>query len=358
LSDTEETTELVATVKSRSSVELRPQVEGQISRILVKSGDVVAEGAPLLQIDPQKQQAAFNSASAASGIAQAELARARSTLAALEATRDARQSALRLAEQEEKRAAALLASGAIAQQSYDQSRTALDQARADFSSSEQQISAQKAGITSYERGREQASASAQAQRVELRYYGIVAPFRGTVGDIPVKVGDYVGPQTLLTTVDDEKTPLEAYIPVPVESAPRLKMGLPVRLVDADEKPLSSGKVSFISPRVDAASQSVLVKAAIDDAASLKIQQLLRAKIIWQTVPAVRVPVSSVSRQNGLTFVFVVKEGESAQVSQRPVRLGPSIGNDVVVLEGLSAGEQLVTAGIQKLRDGASVVIEK
>jgi len=357
LADTDETSEFVAEVKSRNSIELRPQVEGHVSKILVQPGNVVPAGAELLQIDPQKQQAAFTSASAASGTAEAELSRARSTLAALESTRDARSAAFRLAETEQKRSASLLGSNTISQQSFDQSQTTLDQARADLAAAEQQVAAQRAAIASYESGRSQAQASAQVQRAELRYYNIAAPFNGTVGDVPVKVGDFVTPQTLLTTLDDEKMPLEAYISVPVESQARLKLDLPVRLVDAEAKLLSKGAISFISPRVDNASQTVLVKARIDDASNLRTQQLLRARIVWRSTPAISIPTTSLSRQSGLTFVFVVNDAKPPTVAQRPVKLGSTTGNDVLVTEGLKPGERFVTAGIQKLRDGAPVTPE-
>ncbi|WP_394822499.1 efflux RND transporter periplasmic adaptor subunit [Pendulispora albinea] len=354
LADTDETSEFVAEVKSRNSIELRPQVDGHVSKILVAPGTVVTAGTQLLQIDPQRQQAAFTSATAASGTAEAELARARSTLLALESTRDARRAAFKLAETEQKRSASLLGSNTISQQSFDQSQTALDQARADLAAAEQQVSAQKAAIASYESGRAQAQASAQVQRAELRYYNIAAPFNGTVGDIPVKIGDFVTPQTLLTTLDDEKMPLEAYISVPVEQQARLKLDLPVRLIDADAKLLSKGTISFIAPRVDTASQTVLVKARIEDASLLKAQQLLRARIVWRSTPAVSVPTTSLSRQSGLTFVYVLNDANPPTVAQRPVKLGATTGNDVVVIDGVKPGERFVTAGIQKLRDGAPV----
>ncbi len=354
LTDSDDASEYVAEVKSRNSVELRPQVEGHVSKIFVQSGSTVPAGTQLLQIDPSKQQAAFSSAAAASGSAAAELSRAQATLASLESTRNARRAAFKLADTEQKRSAALLASNTISQQAFDQSQTALDQARGDLDAAEQQVAAQKAAIASYESGRAQAQASAQAQQVELKYYNITAPFAGTVGDIPVKIGDYVTPSTLLTTLDDEKTPLEAYISVPVESQSRLKLDLPVRLVDSEQNLLSKGAISFISPRVDNASQTVLVKARIEDASALKIQQLLRARIVWKQVPQVSIPVTAISRQSGLTFVFVLDDEQPPKVTSRPVKLGPTAGNNVVVLDGIKPGERFVTAGIQKLQTGTPV----
>src|SRR5260221_8078228 len=89
---------------------------------------------------------------------------------------------------------------------------------------------------------------------------------GIVGDIPVHVGDRVSVATLLTTVD-EPGALEAYIYVPVDRSRELKLGLPVRLVDENQKPLAETSVTFISPQVDTETQTVLAKALVANAAA-------------------------------------------------------------------------------------------
>src|SRR5438552_1683174 len=81
LTEVEDFSDYLATIKSRKSVEIRPQVEGHVARILVKPGQVVAEGAILIQVDASKQEAAFKSARAATGIAQADVERGSATLA-------------------------------------------------------------------------------------------------------------------------------------------------------------------------------------------------------------------------------------------------------------------------------------
>jgi len=353
---TDEYSEYIATIRSRRSVEVRPQVEGYVARIFVKPGEGVPESTALVQIDPRRQQATTSSAAAASGIASAEVDRGHATLAQLEAARAGRVAALKLAEDDHHRASTLLQAGAISQQASDQATAMLDSARAELAAADRQIAAQKAGVASAQKSLLQTQAALQAQNVELQYYRIAAPFAGTIGDVPVKVGDLVTPQTLITTIDDPSAALEAWISVPAEDAPRLKEGLASKVLDGTGAVSAEGKVTFVSPRIDPTTQSILVKteltAAPDSALpKLRAHQFLRARIVWSSEPGIRIPLTSVTRLNGQTFAFRVKDSAAEQV---PVKLGDLVGNDVIVKEGLKPGDQIVAAGIQKIRNGSKV----
>lgn len=364
-SPTEQFSEYIATIRSRRSVEVRPQVEGYVSRILVKPGETVPEGASIVQIDPKRQEASTNSAAAASGIASAEVERGRATLSQLEAARAGRVAALELAEQDHRRAVNLGHSGAISQQAVDQATAARDSARAELAAADRQIAAQRAGVSSAEKSLVQTQAALRAQSVELGYYRITAPFSGTVGDVPVKIGDLVTPQTLVTTVDDPSSALEAWVSVPVEDSTRLRLGLGTKVVDPSGALLDEGKVAFISPRIDPGTQSVLVKVELAGKAGeagearesrLRALQFVRARIVWSTEPSLRIPVTSVSRLNGQTFAFRVKDAPKTGLAaeQVPVKLGELQGNDVIVKDGLKPGDRIVAAGIQKIRNGSKV----
>jgi len=347
----DEYSEYIATIRSRRSVEIRPQVEGYVARIFVKPGEPVGEGNQLLQIDPKRQQAATSSAVAASGIAGAEVDRNKATLAQLEAARAGRAAALKLAEEDHRRASNLVKTGAIAQQAEDQATATLEGARAELAANERQIAAQRAGIASAEKSLLQTQATVQAQSAELSYYRLAAPFAGTIGDVPVKVGDLVGPTTLLTTLDDPSTPPEAWLSVPAEDAAKLHNGLATKVLDTSNTPLDEGKVTFISPRIDTATQSILVKAELSGEKALRAQQFFRARVIWNTEPGIRIPVASITRLNGQTFAYVVKDGTATQV---PIKVGDIQGNDVVVKDGLKSGDTIVSAGLQKIHNGSKV----
>jgi len=313
-SNVQDATEYVATLKSLKSTTIQPQIDGQITQIFVKSGDRVRQGQPLIQIDPRRQQAAVSSQ-------QAELA--------------ARQAAVAFARQQQQRASELFAAGAISKQELEQADTALRTADANLKALEAQV---------------------QQQEVQLRYYTISAPTSGVVGDIPVRVGNQVSPQTLLTTVDSNDT-LEVYVSVPIERAPALKLGLPMEILSSDEHTrLATTSVGFISPHVDDATQSLLVKGAVRNPdGTLRASQFVRARIIWKTTPGLVIPVTAVLRVNGQYFAFVAEDAGGKLVArQRPIRVGPIVGDNYAVLDGIQQNERVVVSGVQKLADGAPI----
>lgn len=310
----EDATEYVATLKSLQSTEVHPQTDGQITQILVKSGDRVQRGTPLMQIDPRRQQAAVESQQA--------------QRAALEASATyARQQAQRTSE--------LFAAGAISKQEQESAAAALRTAEANVSALDAQL---------------------QQQQVLLHYYTVAAPVAGIVGDVPVRVGFDVSPQTVLTTVDQNDT-LEVYVPVPVERADELRNGLPIAILDSEGAAvLAHSTVSFISPRVDDQTQSILVKGLVrNPGATLRASQYVRARIVWKTTEGLVVPVTGVVRINGQFFAFIANEADGKLVAkQRAVKVGPIVGNNYPVLEGIKPGERVITSGVQKLADGAPI----
>jgi RND family efflux transporter MFP subunit len=228
------------------------------------------------------------------------------------------------------------------------SRQDLDQAQTAIATSE----AKKAAID------EQIS----EQRVQLNYFQVRAPVAGVVGDIVVRVGDRVTSATEITTIDQSagaagnRRDLEAHVSVPLERAAELRTGLPLELLDSGGKVISTNAVTFVAPRVDESTQTVLVKSLLKDVpASMRVQQYIRARLVWQTSPGLTVPVVAVTRVSGQHFAFVAEPKDQGFVArQRPVKVGNIIGDDYVVDGGLKAGEQLIVSGIQKLGDGVPV----
>ncbi len=354
--------DFVARLESRQSVRLQPQVSGRIARVYVASGDRVAAGAPLIQIDPAQQQATLSSRLAQVESSRADLESAQAQRRSLEALRNANRSNLRFAEQEYQRFSALAAEGASTRQNLERARNALETAKATLAQTEADIRAQQAAIARAERQLQQFQASAAEQQLELQYFTVSAPFAGNVGDIPVKVGDYVSPASVLLAVTQNET-LELKIPVPIERAPQLRVGMPVQVLDARGQPKITSNISFIAPSADAQTQSVLVKALLDNASNvLRSEQFVTARVIWEKRPGLLVPTSAIARLGGQNFVFVTEmqkaPGQAAPklvARQKPVTLGRIVGNDQEVLEGLKPGEKFVVAGILQLQDGVPVM---
>jgi len=308
-------TDYVATLKSRDSAVVMPQVEGIITQIYVHSGEPVAAGAPMMQIDPAKQEA---------------------TLKSQENARAAQLAQLTWSKQNFERVNGLAAAGVVSKQDLDQARNTLDAAQAQLSSLEAQVN---------------------EQQVQLHYYRVVAPRAGIVGDVPVRVGDRVVTTTQLTTVDRPGS-LEAYIYVPIERSSDLKMNLPVAIVDGSGNVLAHSRITFISPQVDNSTQTILAKATIANANDgLRTAQFIRARVIWGTEDKPVVPVVAVSRIGGTYFAFVAEPDQKGGyvVHQKPLQVGEIVGNDYVVLDGIKPGDKVVVSGTQFLIDGIPVI---
>lgn len=302
----------VATIKSRRSSTMQPQVEGNLTRIFVKSGDAVKAGQVLMQIDPLKQVAAV----------QQQLG-----------TEQQQRATYQYNKSDAARQKALFEAGIISKQAYDLAV--------------QGLQTSQAGLAS-------ASAATNTQRQQLGYYQIRAPYAGVVGDIPVHVGDYVSPSTLLTTVDENRD-LEAYIYIPAERAAQIRNGLAVALTDQSGKVLSNSSVDFVSPQVDNGLQTVLAKAPIPASTQLRNGQLVNARVTFSTAQRPTVPVLAVTRIGGQAFVYVAApKGNGFVAHQAAVSLGEPVGNDYPVLSGLRLGDRVILSGTQMLQEGAPV----
>jgi RND family efflux transporter MFP subunit len=310
----EQASEFIATIRSLQSTTVQPEVDGLVTRIFVKSGDRVRTGTPLVQINAEKQRA---------------------TVRSTEATRGGVEADVQYWRQQVKRLESLVEAGAISRQEFEQAQNSLRTAEARLAALDAQV---------------------REGRVELQYYMVNAPQSGVIGDIPVRVGDRVTPSTAITTIDGTEG-LEAYVQVPLDRSPDLRVGLPVQLLDAAGKVIATNPITFVAPRVDDATQTVLVKSRLREApGALRVQQFVRSRIIWRTEQGLTVPVTAVTRVSGQHFCFVAEPGQQGGfvARQRPVVVGEMIGNDYVVRSGLKAGDRLIVSGIQKIGEGAPV----
>ncbi|MGH9615874.1 MAG: efflux RND transporter periplasmic adaptor subunit [Acidobacteriaceae bacterium] len=303
----------VATIESRRSATIQPQVSGNITQIFVTSGQQVRAGQRLTEINPTQQEA---------------------IVAQQKATEQEALAVYQYNQKDIARERALYSAGIISKQAFQQSNQTYNSARATY---ESDVAARK---------------SAQQQ---LAYFHIVAPFAGVVGDVPVHVGDYVSPTTVLTTVD-ENTQLEAYIYIPAGRAAQLRVGLPVEILGPDGKTLDHTKIYFVSPQVDNSLQAILAKAKVHTPPGvLRNAELVRAVVTWSTAPAPTVPVLAVTQIGGQQFVYVAENQNGHYIAvQKSVQLGNTIGNSYQVISGLQPGDKVIVSGLQLLVSGAPV----
>ena len=287
----------VGSLRSNESVLLRPEVSGRIASIGFRDGQAVRRGQLLVGLD-----ATLNEAEVAQARAEFDLANSN-----LKRTED------------------------LARQSFVSS-SAQDQAASSVQVAEARLKL------------------AEARLAKMR---IVAPFDGVVGIRNVSIGDYVKDGADLVNVEDIRT-LKVDFRLPERYFTQLKAGLPVEVV-ADALPGARymGRVDAINPRVDASGRSLEIRAKLDNTdGRLRPGMFARVRVLLGDRPdALMVPEEAVVPLGDDFFVFTVADGKARRV---PVKLGVRREAQVELLEGVRAGDQVITAGIRVQRDGQPV----
>ncbi len=356
----QDSSEFVGNLEATKWIELKPEIQGQVQQILVQSGDRVAQGTPIMILKPDQTvpqyEAAKVTVSNAKTAREAAVREREVTVAQLATA----QSDLELAETNFGRAKYLLSYGAIGQYQYDQAKNDLDAARNRVKSAKERLQVAEVGIKQADGKIQEAQAQANAAGVNVGFKQIKSPIDGVIGDIKVKVGDYVTTGQTVTAITQNES-LDLRLSVPANNISKLKIGLPVELIDPGTKQkIATGNINFISPNINPQAQSVLVKAQFPNQnGRLKNGQFVQATIIWAQSPGLLVPVTAVTRTGGQGFVFVVNESTKDQqpqtvVEQRPVTLGEVKGDRYEIVKGIKPGEQIATSNILKLKNGVPV----
>jgi membrane fusion protein (multidrug efflux system) len=293
------------TVVARQFVTMRNELAGTVARVAFRSGEIVEAGDVLLELDTRTERAELRSAEA-----DIELAR-------LTAERTRK----------------LIEQRAVTQADVDRAEAQLAQAEARRDVIATEIS-----------------------RKTLR-----APFRGRIGLRDVHPGQYLAQGTELTTLESVADTVYVDFRLAQEVAASLAPGAEVRLRGAGLPPGATAVVRAIDARADEASRTVRVRAEAPAAGG----ELKPGTFVDVTVAAtaprdvLAVPLAAVRRAAYGDHVYVIgtaAEGEAPRAEQRFVRTGPTLGADIVILEGLAAGELVATEGSFKLRQGSKVRI--
>lgn len=297
----QESLSAVGTLDANESVDIKPEVDGEITSIRLTEGEAVKKGDILLQIDESKQAATVAEAEADYNLAQETI----------------------------RRADRLLADGTISQQEHDQTH-------ANFSRSE---------------------ASLNLAKKRLTEYTLTAPFDGILGRRYVSVGQYVTPQTILVSIYDLDR-MKLNFSVPERYSARIAPGqtLQLKVAAYGDEPFS-GEIYLIEPRVDPGTRTVQVRAFIPNTdhrlkpgmfANLNVAVGTKAKAL--TIP------EDCLFPNGTGFaVYRSTDGIAELV---PVETGLRIPGKVEILRGLQAGDQVARSGNLRLSPGRKLLPEK
>jgi membrane fusion protein (multidrug efflux system) len=285
-------------IEAIQSIDLKPEVEGRVTAILVREGQAVSQGTPLFRIDDAELKA--------------QVARA-------EADWD-------LANQALKRTRDLLAQNAS-------SAADLEQAEATERSTRAQVELLKV----------------RQERTTVR-----APFGGVAGRRSVSLGDYVTTGTTLISLQTVD-PQRAAFQVPERYAERLALGQRVQIrVAALPNQEFTGVVDFVDPVVQLPARTILVKAQVPNGRrQLQSGMFIEARLATDLRPnAVLVPEEAIVPMQGAQFVWVVTEGKAVR---RQVGVGVRIPGFVEIRSGVDEGEQVVVGGMERIAmDGMPV----
>ncbi len=344
-----------------------PKISAPVEKFLVNRGDHVARGQLLAVLESKDLAGA--AAESKGQVDQAEAGYRVTTEASLpeeivrsqgevQAARQAMDAAQRLVESRQK----LLADGAIARKLVDEAQVSYAQARVQLQTAQEHLKvlegvAKESQIRGAAAQVDTAKGRYQSTEAQLGYSQIRSPIGGVVADRPLYAGEMASAGApLLTVVDISR--VVARTNVPLEQAGYVKTGALATIMPADGSPPVSGTVTVVSPAADPGSTTVQVWVQADNAGErLKPGTAVRVSIVSATLPdAVVVPVAALLPSP--EGVAVVSVGADMVAHQKAVKTGVRDGEKVQIVDGVSAGEQLVIVGGVGLEDGAKVKIEK
>lgn len=245
------------------------------------------------------------------------------------------------------------------QASIDAAKSALKQSQDNLRASEQRVAAARADIKRQKAAITQSRGELGVNTQQLIYNRVVSPIDGIVGNIPYKVGDFIQVGQNFTTITDNSE-MEMDINVPIERQAELRLGLPVEIVEQNRTGRVVGEISFIAPTVDQKAQSVLAKVIFRNDGSLRNNQYVRVRVIWNRKPGVLIPTTAITIIGAQKFVYVAETGKKPQgtanlvAKQKPITVGNIQGQSYQVLSGVQQGERVAVSRILDLRDGVVI----
>ena len=306
----------IGTLKAFQGVDLTTEVQGTVKEVLFQSGETVTLGQPLLQLDSSVERAILATAEASRALARVEYQRGQD----------------------------LIRRQAISKSEFDRLNAELLKAEA----------------------------SVAQLKAELDKKRILAPFAGTIGIRQVDTGDYLSPGTPFATQQDLSRLYEDFF-LPEQEYPRLAIGQRVRLsVAAYPDAVFEGAISALNPKVEETTRNVQVRAMLANPDNRLLPGMFANidVLLPGEKPQIVVPETAITYTLYGNSVYVINEQKDAQgavvkdsqgraqlvVERRFVETGERRDGQVLVLKGLKAGEQVVTAGQLKLDNGAHVAI--
>jgi membrane fusion protein, multidrug efflux system len=340
--------QVIGNVEAYSTITVKAQVGGQLTKVYFNEGDYVKKGELLFSIDRRPLEAALNQAIANAARDEAALGQAQANLA-----KDTAQS--KYAEAQAKRYAELFKDGVV---SKDQS----EQLRANADAVAQTVVADNAAVESAKANIGASKATIDNARVQLGYTDIRSPINGRTGNLTVKQGNVVMANSMDLMTINEVEPIYVTFSVPESQLPAIKRYMALGKLSVRSRPQDdpggeeAGSLTFVDNTVDMTTGTIKLKGTFRNTdRKLWPGQFVRVTLRLTTQPnAVVVPNEAIQTGQNGTFVYVVKPDKT--VESRTVVTGARVGQDMVVDNGVQAGETVVTEGQLRLAPGSRVVV--
>jgi membrane fusion protein (multidrug efflux system) len=355
--------DLTGEVISVEAVRISAMVEGPIGFCPWREGDRVDAGEKLIEIDREMYRAEVNAAEASLAVARAKLEDMRAGVRPEEIEK-ARQSVREIEQSEAfeekdfERIGQLVASGALPGEELERSRVKQTAAQARLNAARKQLEMLESGFTRtaiavQEAAVKEAEAKLSMGKARLGECVIIAPFKGTLTKVFVRQGDMAATKApLLEMADLESLVVRCAVPEARAGAVTQKMKAEVRLDALPDRTLTA-EVTRVFPELDPRMRTRTIELVVRDTVELAPGMFGRVRLILESVAdAVVVPLQSIIvTPAGAHVAFVAVEGKAVQ---RKVRTGIEESGRVQILSGLKPGELVVTAGQEKLKDGAEI----
>lgn len=302
----ESTLSAVGSISGAQSVQVAAETPGTVVKINFDSGQVVKQGQVLVTLDSRAETAQIRALQSRAALAKSNLARAKQ----------------------------LLDVGAIPRAEYDTAESELATAES-----------------------AQASLNAQIGQKTVR-----APFDGRTGIRAINVGQYLAPGTMITTLESQGG-MYVDFSLPQEDLAMIAVGNKVRIAVRGDTAAIDGTITAIDPTVDAVTRNIKLRASVANDGKLRSGMYVTVQVVLPTqTSVVAVPLTAVVRATYGNSVFIVEDGRSPMgepikvARQAFVKLGRARGDFVAVLDGLKAGQTVVSEGAFKLRNGAPIAV--
>ncbi len=242
------------------------------------------------------------------------------------------------------------------------SQAALSQAQKNVNAAQSRVTAAMSSINAQRAAVDQAEGQLGSTKQNLVFNFVPAPINGIVGDFDqFKLGDFVNTGQTITTLTNNQL-FDLNINIPVEYQQRLRKGLPVEIINSDGTTGVRGEMTYIAPLTTQNTQSLLTKVTFRNDGSLRDEQFVRVRVIWNTKPGILIPTTAVTSLGSQKFVYVAQEGAEDSnnplvARQVPVQVGDIQGQSYQVVGGVKPGDRIAVSRILDLRDQTPITEE-